>query len=347
MKLIKKFIAYLSICSVVTTTVGCNEVIQSSMLDINSIPHSAFVKGTLSYELGQEYNAGQYVHLVAPAKNIRITARISNASLSPSDSVKGNTIYETFTDENGTYTLELPTVSTGADVVIQAENFSGQYKKVDSVIGGAAQYSYENVNYTLDEQKIKIFPNDVKLIDGTYAANGKVSNNPYKYNLAYTVVVGQNISKMEYDASTSAYDQKKDFIPAKGVDVIIKVVVPNQETMLYGTATNHLGKATFIIPSKTQELSTDVYIDVMSYEGKDFEYYKKETDPTLGSSVVNKYVITKGIYKQADKKEKQAVSLNSFDSQDNTVTKVKVVFHPDENVESYGYSASDWDSVSF
>lgn len=144
MKLTKIFATFVGILALTCSLASCNDEEQSS-LNIDDIPGKATVIGHVSYNAGYEkFNDGWKDYQYVPAKGKKVFFYMQFSSLDASNS--GSKVYETITDNNGDYTIELPANNEGIEYSIKLESFEAT-KTERTVVPGSSpiEYEYEKV----------------------------------------------------------------------------------------------------------------------------------------------------------------------------------------------------------
>lgn len=318
--------------------VGCSK--EQSSLDIQDIPGKAKIIGNFSYDAGQGYVDDIYVQLIKPAANIKVVVKVSNSSLSPNGNATGYTYYETTTNEQGAYEVEVPAVDRGTTVVIAPDPFFDTYAKVVSVEDGEPVFEYEEKIYKINPTTKNVTPNDVQIFDAQYSYQERDIKEAYKYNSTFVVNVGKPVCRRVYDEYSGGYIIAKEFVPTAGQDVVVKV-----GDYYYGATADKEGCATFVIPSEKKQWSTYVTISALPYIGK-FTHYEEVYDYTNGVTDFVGHNLS-GTYEQYSYDEQQSISFSGIDGVPAPVVKVRMQFKPFEDEETYGYNASSWDNISW
>lgn len=141
---------------------SCSE--EQTSLSINDIPGKAKIIGSFTYNDGQTTSSSTTANSDKPVMNTTVYVKISNASLSP-NSGNGYTIFETTTNANGEYEIEIPAVETGTDVTIQAASFIGKKYTTSTsgstTTGGNKIITKEGVYEANSITLSSIMPNDI------------------------------------------------------------------------------------------------------------------------------------------------------------------------------------------
>lgn len=330
-KLISKILTVSAVGIVVLT--GCSK--EQTSFDLEDIQTKAKIVGNLSYDAGQGYSSGQYTQLIKPAANTRVIAKVSNSSLSPNGESKGYTYYETTTDSNGAYELELPAVDYGTIVEIVPDMFKGTYNTVESVSNNTPKFNNEDVYYEVDGETFEIKPYETVVFDAIYTPEGRNIAQPYKYTSTFIVKVGEGI----YVYNEEEDEIEKNFNTARNKNVMATI-----NGVSYGATTNSDGYATFIIPSEKKAWKTNVVIKVEGYATSKYEYIVREYDKESKEYIIKKNDIKGGYYMQNSNDIEKSITFLGIDGVRPSL-KVRMVFYPFTTVEDYGYTPSDWSSV--
>lgn len=150
--------------SAIVAFVGCSK--EQSSFNVEDIPGSATIEGTLTYDAGYRkisgssnsyYNWEQYEE---EAANVRVTVKIANSQLSNHGASDGYATYETKTNYEGKFSLNVPALDKGTSVTISATPFYADYheRKQD---GGDYYVSSERVLFGRSSTNRTVYPNDV------------------------------------------------------------------------------------------------------------------------------------------------------------------------------------------
>lgn len=315
---------------------------EQSSLNIEDVPGKAKIMGTLAYDAGQGFTNGAHTQLIKGAANVRVVAKVSNASIVSTS--KGYTIYETQTDENGNYTIEVPAdYDGGVNATIIADPFWATYSEVVEVEGDTPEIKTEEVLFKLpDSPELNVTPNDIEIHDATFTYKDRTILEAYKYTSTFVIKVGEgrwNKQKNDYDE----YNAVQEYKVAAGKDVLAYIVYnegkENEQKVCYGATTDTEGNAVFIIPSEKKAWSTKVSVEVPGYVVNNYEYYKKEWDDDKGENVVRKYSIVNGLFEQIEKEVE--ITFNGIEGAPAPVKKIRMKYSAFEGEETYGYSWPD------
>lgn len=140
---------------------SCSE--EQTSLSIDDIPGKAKIIGSFTFNDGQRTSSSSTSNVDKPVANQTVYVKIQNASISPSHTGNGYTTFETTTNANGEYEIEIPAVETGVTVIIQGAPFIGKkYSTSSNTITGGTTITtkdgvYEATPITLNS----VTPNDI------------------------------------------------------------------------------------------------------------------------------------------------------------------------------------------
>lgn len=126
MKIFTK-LSVLALAAVAMT--ACSD--DQSTFDVQSVPGRATVQGTVSCNYGATYNNGRLEYNIKPVAGIKVLLTVANSQYG--DNLAGETVFETVTDENGAYSMEIPTTNKGVTVKVRTASFAGTRTVVDRV----------------------------------------------------------------------------------------------------------------------------------------------------------------------------------------------------------------------
>lgn len=157
--------------------VGCAK--EETSMSINDLPGRAKVKGTVYYSNAQKYIAetedadAMLKDLFVPKAEVKVLAKIANAAISGDAKASGYTVFETVTDEQGGYELEIPVPADGIEVELEALPFEGTKSTFDSLYRKQAQFSDKAGVFENAWEEVTLNPNDIKNQDIKYAFSKK------------------------------------------------------------------------------------------------------------------------------------------------------------------------------
>lgn len=326
---------------------------EQSSFEVADIQTTANVRGTILQNFGQEYKDGKHIQNLTPAAGRKVYVEIQNSELAPDDQ-DGVTVFETVTDGNGAYSIDVPVLYGGTTVTVKAEQFVGTYKNVVDVADNKPIFEDIEGVYAIQEKTITLNPNDIKFNDALYAIDEREENDICKYYSTFIVKVGT--PQYNVDEVVDENNAVKKFISRKyalAPNVNLVVTINN---ICYGATTDANGEAKFIIPSKEKRWDAEIDIDALPYVVNNFNYIKQEQKEeekikydALGNPFVTKEIVTvfttqkieSGIMSQFYQNEEDII-FSGINGDKTPVIKVAMGFEPHEDVENYGYSKNEW-----
>lgn len=347
MGFLSKFNVMVACASALLAVTSCGN--DQTSLSIEDIQGKAKIVGSLAYSEGQSYENGQYAELIKPASQKRVFVKVSNGSLDPKGTASGYTTYETMTDENGNYEIEIPAVekAAGTNIIVQPETFVGTRTLLTGVENGQPKFEQKEVVFEIAERSLVVKPNDIKVEDLTYGFTERNMEEGFPVTVPLNVKVGLGVFKSDY------YTNRRvcDFDFRQGTSVMITVtydgIMENNSAMTrnYAVTTDYNGEAHFNIPAKDKQWSNvNISIKAMPFTVSSFNYY---------DYYGTQYVINGGVYRQyygggiVDAVD-TVVDFTGLDGV-TAYVEARMVFVPFVGVEDYGYSYNsyDWDMISF
>jgi len=281
---------------------GCSQ--DQSSISINDIQGKAKIIGNLSYSEGQAYESGKFVELVKPAAEKKVYVEVSNASLSPNGSAQGYTLYETVTDAEGNYEIEVPAVAktAGTSVTIRTEDFVGERYLLYEMLEQAPEFKTTNVVFSCSEKTESLKPNQIKVADMKYGFKERETGEKFDQVAPLHIKVGRGTLSW----NTADKINEARMVAANSVNVIVTVTYPNEEegnpaeplVRKYGATTVGTGGEFILnIPVKDKVCSLDLNIKAVPFIYSPFYFYEfnpnaQEGDVQYTTAQLN------GLYKQ-------------------------------------------------
>lgn len=255
---------------------GCSQ--DQSSISINDIQGKAKIIGNLSYSEGQTYEGGKFVELVKPAAEKKVYVEVSNASLSPNGSAQGYTLYETVTDAEGNYEIEVPAVAktAGTSVTIRTEDFVGKRQLLYEISEQVPVFKATDVVFTCNEKTESLKPNQIKVADMKYGFKERELLEEFKYDAPLRIKVGRGVLNWTNGAN------EPSMVATSNINVIVTVTYPNEEegdpaeplVRKYGATTvGTQGEFTLNIPVKEKSCALELNIKAVPFLSNDFNYY--------------------------------------------------------------------------
>lgn len=311
---------------------GCSE--DQSSISINDIQGKAKIIGNLSYSEGQAFEGGRFVELVKPAAEKKVYIEVSNASLSPNGSAQGYTLYETVTDGEGNYEIEIPAVAktAGTSVTIRTEDFVGERNLLEEMSEQGPLFKSTPVVFTCNEKAESLKPNQIKVADMKYGFKEREIEEGFNYSAPLRVKVGRGILKW----NTTSKINESSMIAASSVNVIVTVTYPNEKegtpaeplVRKYGATTvGTQGEFTLNIPVREKSCALELNIKAVPFVYNEFNYYVIQ-DETYDTRVLSGlYKQYKGGAFQEDGSNEGSVQFDGIDGV-SVYREVRMVFEP-------------------
>lgn len=107
---------------------SCSE--EQTAFNIDSVPGKATVSGEIVYNAGTVLQDGNFVYNYQPAADIDVFVTVGNSGYK--SDLEGNSVFITRTDENGHYSIEIPTGADGSvSATVRTADFEGVMKVVE------------------------------------------------------------------------------------------------------------------------------------------------------------------------------------------------------------------------
>jgi len=341
MKYFYKFLSVVALVAVLLT--GCAK--EQSSFSAEDIPGRATIMGSYYYDAGVEYDEelGEYVAIVKPLAGHVVFVQIDNSTLK--SGAKGDTVYETVTNAQGEYAISIPVTLDGTDVQVYPKPFMAEYSEVVGADEDGAVIKTPDAVYTSPKESFKdVCPYDIKFHDAICTPESKRQEaETYPYTWTFTVTVGE----AQYSKSSSTI--KKEYTsPDDVVSVLVKVKDSKTDKEVYYAArTNrNSGVAKFIVPAAEADGSATVTAIIKPYLKNNYKYYYYNGGNITSQSIsagsfemYNGYSVASSISNSLTFKDLEGVPAPDL--------RVRMVFVPFSNVESFGYSVGEWYGIEF
>ena len=113
----------------VLTFSACSE--DQTAFNIEKVPGRATVQGTITYNEGATVSGGKLSYSYKPAADLKVFITVDNSSYD--DNLSGSTVFETTTDANGKYSLEIPVPDYNVNISVRTAQFKGTHSTVEKV----------------------------------------------------------------------------------------------------------------------------------------------------------------------------------------------------------------------
>ena len=319
----------------VVAMIGCSE--EQSAFNIEDIPGKAKIMGTFTYDAGQSYTSGVYAQQIKGASGVLVKAQISNSSIKGNST--GYTIYETTTDQEGNYSIEIPAVLSGTSVEIIAVPFFATYSEVVGVNNNIPEIKDQEVLFKAQSKTETVKPDDIKIYDAIYSHIERNVNEADKNTAKFIVKVGQGYhSKKKNEDYEDVVE--RDYKTVSGKNILIQ---DQSNGKYYGATTNSNGEATFMIPTKNKDWKKSISIEVPGYVENNYKFYTREWDNNNSEYKINSYIL-RGVFKMYNEDKNRTISYDGIEGVPTPVCKVRMIFAPFEEEDNHGYS---WSNLSW
>ena len=110
----------------VLTFSACSE--DQTAFNIEKVPGRATVQGTITYNEGATVSGGKLSYSYKPAADLKVFITVDNSSYD--DNLSGSTVFETTTDANGKYSLEIPVPDYNVNISVRTAQFKGTHSTI-------------------------------------------------------------------------------------------------------------------------------------------------------------------------------------------------------------------------
>lgn len=358
MKLLRNFNAVA--CYILATAfffAGCSK--EQSSLSLDDITTKAKIAGRLHYSEGQTYEDGNFKEQVSVAAGKKVYIDVNNASLSGGYKGYGYTTFETISDENGKFEIEVPAVhnrynSYGTEIIIRPEAFNGKVSTFYDIKDGVPTFKSKEAVFHARVSK-QALPNDVVVANIKYGYTELEDDIEFKEYAPLHMKIGMGRFKVE--KPYSYYEIIPYFTFSKGVNALIEVTYPNENDYYnptkrtYGATTDENGEFILNIPVKQKNSKLDLIVTLLPVKEESFTYYYRY------NSEINNQILY-GSYRQYSNSYYYDERLNSpdrfnsvtfyADESSKTYLESRMVFVPDPSLQtSYRPTNYSWHNISF
>jgi len=344
MKNFTKCVAMMTSCLIIALFFSaCNE--EQTSFSLDDITGRAKIVGNLSYSEGQAYEDSVFTEKVKYAVGKKVYVEINNSEFSPHASTGGYTSFETVTDENGNYEIEIPAVATGrgVQVLIRAENFLGTQSFVKSTEDGKPIFETRQVIFTSPIESYSLKPDELIAVDFKYIAKERDLDEGLTEVATLKVKIG--VGKLE--ANRNYWGGTPYFSFREGITALVTTLHEEYRDGYYNTVerkysfvTNAAGEAMLQIPVREKKGYLRAEIEVTPFRENNFIYYR----------YYDEFYELTGIYRQYQGGfiKSQDYGILYYDEYSTHQLEVRMVFDADSG-QNYYYSPNDynWDGTAF
>ena len=275
---------------------SCNEQKQSEF-NFDSVKQEVTVSAKVTYDAGVKIDStaanGYVIANAEPAKFKKVFIEIPYAQYSGGPAAGPLKIFETVTDENGMFTISVPTKSNGVTGKIRLEEFTAIHREYEKMgddgkpVFKVKIYTYStpaalaNANFNLKPGAFTFPDNN----DVTYAGE-PVDEEPFdesvtiagNINLAYEKAFHEGAFKPANKADLEfeiTYNTEDDAVPGGPG-------LTNNFTLTFGAQTNASGNYTITLPMKSLRDGFQINsIKVLGYGQNRFEHWINDSTKTI------------------------------------------------------------------
>lgn len=290
---------------------SCSE--NQSSFDIEQVPGRSTIEGTIVFNQGATLQDGKFVYNYQPAANLPVNVIVDNTAYD--NGLSGKTVFNTVTDENGKYTIEIPAPVNQTNVTIRTAQFTGKHTTVERVNNKietvernavywangstyivAEGHSFANLECTIadEDSEFKNFSQTATL-KGMIGRNAEYYNAPEKF---------YNDDKELTDISSANIDNC--FVPAPNADMMVTVTYDNKK-YVYNATTDAAGNFTLNVPVLQFPANFSYSIEIMPQMDVTYTHYV----PVTKTITVNRY----GYEQEIEYWDYEPVKMNGWYSQ--------------------------------
>ena len=228
--------------------VGCQK--DQSEFTLDSITDMTTISGNAYYSTGVDTVGTNYTYdVLKPAVGRKVFVEVDYSQYQ-SGAGQGKKIYETIIDENGHFSIQVPTKSTGIQAVLRLEEFTANYTEYLKMEGGKPVFKTSLYRYSKSKDLTQLKPGTYEFIDTESIQYDRTSVSMDGYNEKVTLTGSINL------AIETGYRQG-EFTKANQATVEFQIdygeVDGNNSPIYYnfGTVTDENGIYSITIPAKS------------------------------------------------------------------------------------------------
>lgn len=259
---------------------GCSE--EQTAFNIADVPGKATIQGTIVYNEGTSYENGRFSYTYVPAANLAVTVIVDNADYD--SNLTGKSTFETVTDENGKYTIELPASLNLGTAEVRTAEFQGVQKTVKRA-NNAIETKEENVIFGATKS-VTFTSQGIVYCDMECVARS-VEDIPEGMAEYATLqgTIGQNFQLFDEELSPSPINC---FTGAPNADMLVQVNY-GTGSFTYTATTDANGFFALQVPVKEFPAAFDYTVEVLPYDGNFTHYALDDETMTFKSHVLKGY----------------------------------------------------------
>jgi hypothetical protein len=252
---------------------------EQSEFNLDSIQQKVTISATVTYSTGVDVNATSYSIVTSkPAAGRRVFIEIPYAQYTGLATTTGNKIFETVTDENGKFSITIPTTSTGITGTIRLEEFTDIFNIYEKMgADGKPIFKSELRNYKLTYAfpASALMPGGLQFPEELVYDNEKIDVDQFSNNVTMTGNVN-----LAYETGF----RKGAFKPATNANVEFTIIYNASDPtkafeLKFGTTTDAQGNYSITLPVQSLADGFNIKaIKVLGIGESQFNHY--DTDST-------------------------------------------------------------------
>ena len=225
---------------------SCSQQEQSEF-NLDSVQQEVTISATVTYSTGVDVNATSYSIINSkPAVGRKVFVEVPYAQYSNA-AAAGSKIFETVTDENGKFSIVIPTKSTGINATIRMEEFTDVYRTYEKMgADGKPVFKSELRNYSFSVAANGLKPGAFKFPEEIVYNSQKIDVDQFSNNVTMTGKVN-----LAYETGF----RKGAFKAASKATVEFTVIydygTASALELKFGTVTDAQGNYTITLPVKS------------------------------------------------------------------------------------------------
>ena len=251
---------------------------EQSELKLSSIKQQIEISATVTYSTGVDVNATTYSVInnkPAAGRKVFIDVPFAQYQIAAA-ATAGTKVYETVTDENGKFSISIPTKSDGTAFTIRMEEFTDTYRTYEKMgADGKPVFKEELRQYSYSKAFAASMPGSLQFPEEIVYDNKKIDIDLFKES----VTLAGNINL----ACETGFREGK-FQPANKANVEFTIIYDKKpapatnEEITFGTTTDANGNYSITIPMKSLADGFDISsIKVLGIGNSQFTHYINDT----------------------------------------------------------------------
>ena len=248
---------------------------EQSEFNMDSVKQEVTISATVTYSTGVDVNATSYSIVNSkPAAGRRVFIEVPYAEYSTAPGVTGNKFFETVTDENGKFSITIPTKSTGINATIRMEEFTDVYRTYEKMgADGKPVFKTELRNYSFSVAANALKPGAFRFPEEIVYNSQKIDVDQFSNEVTMTGKVN-----LAYETGF----RKGDFKAANKATVEFTVVYDYGSAaaleLKFGTTTDAQGNYSITLPVKSLADGFHITdIKVLGIGDSQFTHYDTDT----------------------------------------------------------------------